>query len=131
VEQSVAHWLPVPHRLPAGQAVAARQTLLPSQRPLDWLVPAGQLATHAPSAAPAGTAEQVPGLPLTLQDWQSGHLAEAQQTPSTQWSEVHSSLAAQVCPLLFWATQTPPAQKKPAAHEVVHEVAHWVPVLHT
>jgi len=130
VEQSVAHWLPAPHRLPAGQAEAARQAPLPSQRPLDWLVPAGHLATQAPSAAPAGIAEQVPALPLTLQDWQSGQLPEAQQTPSVHWPETHSPPAAQLCPLLFWARQTPSAQKKPDAHEVVHEVAHWVPVLH-
>jgi hypothetical protein len=41
-----------------------------------------------PSLFPAGTGEQVP-LPERLHAWQSGHIAVAQQTPSTQLPLIH------------------------------------------
>jgi len=115
---------------PPGQALAARQTPLPSHRPLVRLEPAGQTATHAPSAVPAPTGEHVPWWPLTLHDEQSVQVADAQQKPSTQLPVKHSPLAAHAWPVAFWGVQAPPEQKKPVAHEVVHEVAHWVLLLH-
>ena len=109
--QSVEHWLLAPHSWPPEQVVAERQTPLPSQRPLDWLPPAGHWATQAPSAVPAATAKQTPACPVTLHDRQSVQLADAQQVPSTHWPDVHSPPFAQAWPLALVGTQVLPEQK--------------------
>lgn len=56
---------------------------------------------------PAGTGQHVPSFPATLQALQPPHEASGllQQTPSTQWSVVHSLPLPQLAPGDFFATQ--------------------------
>jgi hypothetical protein len=60
-------------------------------------------STHEPfgSTAPAIMGEHVPGIPGTLQALHDGQLGEPQQTPSTQFVEVHWSPLVQACPVAF------------------------------
>ena len=94
--------VPVPEQKEAGvkvaplQAAAAQETLaaawvqapLPSQVPVLPQVP---VDVHWPegAAVPAGIAEQVPGLPETLQALQVPHGPLPQQTPSVQNPLMH------------------------------------------
>jgi hypothetical protein len=55
---------------------------------------------QSPSLFPAGTGEHVP-LPDKLQAWQSGHMALAQQTPSTHCPFWHCPALVHGCPSSF------------------------------
>jgi hypothetical protein len=52
---------------------------------------------------PAATGAHAPMLPPTLQAWQAGHVADPQQTPSTQLPLMHWLPAMQVMPLALSA----------------------------
>jgi hypothetical protein len=85
------------------------------------------------SAAPTGTALQVPARPVTLQAWQVPHADIPQQTPSTQKLPVrHSSLELHACPRRFLSPQrlVDMSQMLPAAHwlSAVQVVLQAVPV---
>jgi hypothetical protein len=56
------------------------------------------------------TGEHVPGVAVRLQATQAPAQASLQQTPSTQLPLPHSSTAAHVMPLPFFATHTPARQ---------------------
>jgi hypothetical protein len=61
------------------------------------------------STAPAIMGEHAPGLPVTLQAWQLGQLAEPQQTSSTQLPLEHWPPDVQAAPLPFFMAHWPPA----------------------
>jgi len=86
-----------PHEVP-GAALA--QLWLAAQRPV---LPQAPLGMQAPcgSATPVPTKVQVPALPVTLQDWQSGQAVPPvlQQTPSTQWPAPHWTSALHEAPI--------------------------------
>jgi len=96
------------------QAAGAQVTLVPAcvQAPLPLQVPV--LPQVVPVAQrPCGsvtvlaTLVQVPGLPLTLQDWQVPQLAVLQQTPSTQFPVPHSWFDEQATPFDLTGRQLP------------------------
>jgi hypothetical protein len=57
-----------------------------------------------------GTLAQVPTLPATLHAWHVPLQAPLQQTPSTQFPEVHWLAAVHADALAFFAVQVPPEQ---------------------
>jgi hypothetical protein len=85
---------------------SARQPPRPSQPPALQL---GAEAVHAESAAFTGLLPQMP-FPFTLQARQLAHERVLQQTPSTQFPELHWPPDAQVAPLLCKVAQLPPLQ---------------------
>ena len=125
--------MPPTQAYPVAQEAVALHAPAPSHSPLAW-VDEGQLPTQAPSAVLAGTLWQLPACPEMLHDWQSGQLADAQQTPSVQLPLAHSLGCVQAVPLgRFW--QKPPMQVYPLATSqlastlaVVQLVAQAVPL---
>jgi hypothetical protein len=59
------------------------------------------------SVTALATLAQVPGLPVTLQDWQVPQLAVLQQTPSTQFPLPHSWFDRQATPSDLTGRQLP------------------------
>lgn len=91
----------VPHIAPS---TARAQAPIPSQ------VPVWQLAeAQAESVVPRGLLLHVPGVPM-LQAWHAGQLALPQQTPLTQFPEMHSVPSEHTRPVGFFAWQRPPLQ---------------------
>ena len=96
------------------QEAAAHETLLaawvqapaPLQVPvLPQVVPVAQRACG--SVTVLATLVQVPGLPVTLHDWQVPQLAVLQQTPSTQFPLPHSWFDRQATPSDLTGRQLP------------------------
>ncbi|MEN9797934.1 MAG: hypothetical protein RL653_1630 [Pseudomonadota bacterium] len=56
----------------------------------------------------------VPTLPGTLQAWHVAVQAPLQQTPSTQWPELHWLAAVQLCPTTRFGSHAPALQWLPA-----------------
>jgi hypothetical protein len=83
---------------------------LPSQKPVVPQVVA-PCATHwlAGSETPAGTAVQVPALPVSAHDMQVDPQAVVQQIPCAQIPVLHSVLPAQAAPVDF-NPHDPPVQ---------------------
>lgn len=65
-------------------------------------------------AVPAATGEQVPTLPVKLQLWQAAEHPVLQQTPCSQYPDVHIAADVQGVPFVS-CVQTLPMQLKPAA----------------
>lgn len=118
-EEVGAAQAPVPLQCETGVKVEPVQAAIPQETlvPPSWqcpppsqapVLPQGGLAVQRPcgSVLLAGTLAQLPGLPVTLQDWQVPHELALQQTPSTQLLPVRQSLvAAQACPRRFLLPQ--------------------------
>jgi hypothetical protein len=81
-----------------------RQAPLPSQVPSfpQLAAPAPMHCEGGVGTCPAGTFVQVPGLPVTVHDLQVPVQAELQQTPCTQYPELHSAFIEQVEPSDFF-----------------------------
>jgi hypothetical protein len=79
--------------VPQVEAAAARQ------------VPVG--------SGPAGRGAQVPSFPLTAQELQAPQAGDAQQTPSVQWSLMHSLPATQTAPFGLRLVHEPERQTVP------------------
>jgi hypothetical protein len=106
---------PAPSQVEAGvKVVPAAGQLAPAQGvpcTYFWQAPAWHLPlvpqlgpswstqVSAGSGIPAGTAAQVPIMPLCAQDWQALAQAETQQTPCAQLVDLHSDLVEQNAPL--------------------------------
>lgn len=80
------------------------------------------------SAPPAGTAVQVPAVPVRLHEKQPAVQAEEQQTPCAQKFDTHSPACEQSAPIGF-NPHEPPLQMFGETHwsEAPHELAHRVP----
>jgi hypothetical protein len=63
------------------------------------VVPPWSTQVSVGSGIPAGTAAQVPIMPVRAQDWQAPAQAETQQTPWAQLLDLHSDLVEQKAPL--------------------------------
>jgi hypothetical protein len=131
-----------PHGAETPSHVALVNTPLAHVGPVaEQLVPAG-LYPHAPALhrtaqGPVGqipcgsaipvTGEQVPTVPVRLQDWQAPVHATLQHTPSTQFPLRHSVPAEHDAPLVFSPTHTPPTH---AAVPLAQSAAEEHPVAH-
>jgi hypothetical protein len=112
-----------PVQLGATQVVPAaysRQAPMPSQVPSRAHVPAPSSGHCASGSWPAGTLEQVPGVPARAHDWQVPVQVVAQQTPWAQWAELHSVSPPHAAPIGF-KPQLPPLQVLGDAQSVLVE----------
>src|SRR5262245_59975539 len=113
--------LPLPLHEGAGVSVVPLQTAFPHVTPFAACVqapaplqvpvlPQVVVTVHRAwgSLAPLATLAHVPGLPVRLQAMQGPQLALPQQTPSTQFPELHSLAVVQLSPFPFLDTQVPP-----------------------
>lgn len=94
----------VPTHVEAPQVVPlaySRQPPDPSQEPSVPQLAAPSSVHWFKGSCPAGTALQVPTLPVRAQDWQVPAQAVTQQKPWAQNPELHSAAAAQAAPIGF------------------------------
>jgi hypothetical protein len=124
---SVAHWTfavhdcpePELHRhVPVWQPAPALQSAPVTHAeahaapaPLQKVLPHSEAGS-----SPAGTGEQVPARPATLQAWQVPLQAPSQQTPSTQKPLAQPAARVQASPAAPLARQVPASQNAPALH---------------
>jgi hypothetical protein len=122
-----------PVQLAATQVVPAaysRHAPTPSHEPSRAQVPAPSSGHWASGSWPAGTLEQVPGVPASAHDWQVPVQVVAQQTPCAQWAELHSVSPPHAAPIGF-RPQLPLLQVFGDAQSVfVEQVVLHAPVPH-
>ena len=125
----------VPVHVDATQVVpiaCRRQPPLPLQNPSVPQLSAPWSAHWFSGSWPAGTAEQVPTVPVSAHERQVPAHAVAQHTPCSQNPALHSSAAPQAAPIGF-LPQLMLAQVLGAlqSDDVMHVVRHAPPVPHT
>lgn len=89
-----------------------------------------QQTSPLPQALPLASVLQVPLLPVRLHAWQALSQAVLQQTPSTQWPELHCAFWRQSCPFGRGATHwLRSSQIRPATQSLLlaHDVAQVAP----
>ncbi len=107
------------HRhVPAWQPAPGLQSAPPAQDAAHaGPLPLQKVLPHSDAgSSPAGTGEQVPASPATLQAWQVPLQAPSQHTPSTQKPEAQPAARVQASPAAPFARQVPASQKAPALH---------------